>query len=71
MKRNHTELDGGGKMVRIQFSKSRRIFLALMMMWAIILVSFTGVLAADAKKPKAVPLTTKNPKIAIEELNHR
>ena len=58
-------------MVSIQFSKSRRIFLALMIMWAIILVPFSGVLVADAKKPPAVPLTTKNPNIAIEELDYR
>src|SRR5210317_796147 len=58
-------------MVSIQFSKSRRIFLALMIMWAIILVSFSGVSVADAKKPPAVPLTTKNPNIAIEELGYR
>jgi len=58
-------------MVSIQFSKSRRIFLALMITWAIILVSFSGVLVADAKKPSAVPLTTKNPNIAIEELDYR
>ena len=58
-------------MVSIQFSKSRRIFLALMIMWAIILVPFSGVLVADAKKPSAVPLTTKNPNIAIEELDYR
>lgn len=58
-------------MVRIQFFKSRRILLAFMVMWAIILVSFTGVLTADAKKPPAVPITTKNPDIAIEELNYR
>ena len=58
-------------MVSIQFSKSRRIFLSLMIMWAIILVPFSGVLVADAKKPPAVPLTTKNPNIAIEELDYR
>ena len=58
-------------MVSIQFSESRRIFLALMIMWAIILVPFSGVLVADAKKPSAVPLTTKNPNIAIEELDYR
>ena len=58
-------------MAPIQFSKGRRIFLAFMLMWAIILVSFTGVLTADAKKPQAVPLTTKNPNIAIEELEYR
>ncbi|MGB5920605.1 MAG: hypothetical protein WBH36_00140, partial [Syntrophobacteria bacterium] len=58
-------------MVSIQFSKRRRIFLALMIMWAIILVSFSGVSVADAKKPPAVPLTTKNPNIAIEELGYR
>ena len=58
-------------MVSIQFSKSRRIFLALMITWAIILVSFSGVLVADAKKPQAMPLTTKNPNIAIEELDYR
>ena len=58
-------------MVRIQFSKSRRIFLALMMMWAIILAPFSPVLTADAKKPQAAPITTKNPNIAIEALNYR
>ena len=58
-------------MVSIPFSKSRRIFLALMITWAIILVSFSGVLVADAKKPQAMPLTTKNPNIAIEELDYR
>ena len=58
-------------MVRIEFSKSRRIFLAFMMMWAFTLAPFSGVLAADEKKPPAVPITTKNPNIAIEELNHR
>ena len=42
-----------------------------MIMWAIILVPFSGVLVADAKKPPAVPLTTKNPNIAIEELDYR
>jgi small conductance mechanosensitive channel len=42
-----------------------------MIMWAIILVPFSGVLVADAKKPSAVPLTTKNPNIAIEELDYR
>ena len=58
-------------MVSIQFSKSRRVFPVLMIMWAIILVPFSGVLVADAKKPQAVPLTTKNPNIAIEELDYR
>jgi small conductance mechanosensitive channel len=42
-----------------------------MITWAIILVSFSGVLVADAKKPQAMPLTTKNPNIAIEELDYR
>jgi small conductance mechanosensitive channel len=42
-----------------------------MIMWAIILISFSGVLAAAAKKPQAVPLTTKNPNITIEELDFR
>jgi len=58
-------------MVSIQFFKSRRIFPALMIMWAIILVSFSGVLVADAKKPQAMPLTTKNSNITIEELDYR
>ena len=58
-------------MVRIQLSKSRRIFLVFMMMWAIILAPLSTVLAADAKKPQGVPVTTKNPNIAIEELNYR
>ena len=58
-------------MVSIQFSNSRRIFLAFMTMWVIILAPFSPVLATDAKKPQAVPITTKNPNIAIEELNYR
>ena len=41
------------------------------LMWAIILMPFSAALDANAKKQQAVPLTTKNPKIAIEELNHR
>jgi small conductance mechanosensitive channel len=71
LKGNHTDLDGGGKMVRIQFSKSRRILLAFMMMWATILAPFWSVLAADAKKPQGVALTTKNPNISLEELDYR
>ena len=58
-------------MVATRFSKSRRIFPVLMIMWAIILVPFSGVLAEDGKKPQPVPLTTKNPNITIEELEYR
>jgi len=42
-----------------------------MIIWAIILIPSSGVLAADDKKPQAEPLTTKNPNIAIEELEYR
>ena len=58
-------------MLRIQFSKSRRILLAFMVMWAITLAPFGSALAADAKKPQGVPLTTKNPNISLEELDYR
>ena len=58
-------------MVSIQFSNSRRIFFAFMIMWAIVLAPFSPVLTADAKKPPSAPLTTKNPNIAIEALNYR
>ena len=58
-------------MVRIQVSRSKRILLALMIMWAITLAPFSTVLTADAKKPPAVPITTKNPNIAIEALGYR
>jgi small conductance mechanosensitive channel len=58
-------------MASIQFSRSRKIFLALLMMWAITLVPFSTVLAADDPKPQAVPLTTKNPNISIEALGYR
>ena len=58
-------------MVATRFSKSRRVFPALMIMWAIILVPFSDVLAEDGKKAQAVPLTTKNPNITIEELEYR
>jgi small conductance mechanosensitive channel len=42
-----------------------------MMMWATILAPFWSVLAADAKKPQGVALTTKNPNISLEELDYR
>jgi len=58
-------------MTPIHFSKYKRILLALMIIWAIILIPSSGVLAADDKKPQAEPLTTKNPNIAIEELEYR
>ena len=58
-------------MARIQFSKSRKMFLAFVMMLAVILVFYSSVLAADAKKPRGVPLTTKNPNISLEELDYR
>jgi small conductance mechanosensitive channel len=41
-----------------------------MIMWAIVLAPFSPVLTADAKKPPAAPLTTKNPNIAIEALDY-
>jgi len=57
-------------MVSIQISNSRKIFPALMIMWAVILVPFSTLMAQDNEKPQAVPLTTKNPNIAIEELDY-
>jgi small conductance mechanosensitive channel len=71
VKRNHTAFDGGVKMAAKRFSGNKRIFPALMIMWAIILVPFSGVLAEDDKKPQALPLTTKNPNISIEALEYR
>ncbi|NIQ88867.1 MAG: mechanosensitive ion channel family protein, partial [Deltaproteobacteria bacterium] len=41
------------------------------MMLAVTLVFYSSVLAADAKKPQGVPLTTKNPNISLEELDYR
>ncbi|MGD8255075.1 MAG: mechanosensitive ion channel family protein [Syntrophobacterales bacterium] len=58
-------------MVRIQFSRSRKMSLAFVMMLAVTLVIYSSVLAADAKKPQGVPLTTKNPNISLEELDYR
>ena len=40
-------------------------------MWAIILAALSPAFAADAKESPAVPLTTKNPTITIEELKYR
>jgi small conductance mechanosensitive channel len=71
VKRNYTAFDGGVKMAAKRFSGNKRIFPALIVMWAIILVPFSGVLAEDDKKPQAVPLTTKNPNISIEALEYR
>jgi small conductance mechanosensitive channel len=45
--------------------------LAFVMMLAVTLVIYSSVLAADAKKPQGVPLTTKNPNISLEELDYR
>jgi small conductance mechanosensitive channel len=47
------------------------MFLAFVMMLAVSLVFYSSVLAADAKKPQGVPLTTKNPNISLEELDYR
>jgi small conductance mechanosensitive channel len=47
------------------------MFLAFVMMLAVTLVFYSSVLAADAKKPQGVPLTTKNPNISLEELDYR
>ena len=58
-------------MVATRFSRSRRILTALMIMWTIILVPLSGLLAEDDKKPQAVPLTTKDPSIAIAALEYR
>lgn len=55
----------------MQLSKIRRGLPALLVVWAIILVPFSGIFAADYKKPQAGPLTTKNPNIGIEELEYR
>jgi small conductance mechanosensitive channel len=71
VKRNHTAFDGGVKMASVQFFRSKRIFLALLMIWAIIPAAFSTVLAADDPKSQAVPLTTKNPNITIEALGYR
>ena len=58
-------------MTTTQFLKSRRIFLFLLIIGTIALAPLSTVLAQDNKKPKAIPLTTKNPSIAIEELDYR
>jgi len=54
-----------------RFLKSRRIFLTLLIIGTIILAPLSTVLAQDNKMAKAVPLTTKNPNLAIEELDFR
>ena len=57
-------------MKSIQFFKGRKTILVLLIIGAVILVPFSTVLAEESKKPQGIPKTTKNPNIAIEELDY-
>ena len=58
-------------MKKMQFFISRKLLLAVLIVGAIMLVPLSTVLAENNEKPKAFPLTTKNPNISIEELEYR
>jgi hypothetical protein len=53
----------------IHVLKNQRI-LSAFIVWAIILIPFSGVFAENDKKPEPTPLTTKNPNISKEELEY-
>jgi small conductance mechanosensitive channel len=57
-------------MMFIQVLKNKRILNAFMV-WAILLISFSGASAQSDKKSEPTPLTTNNPSISKEELGYR
>ena len=57
-------------MMFIQVLKNKRILKAFMV-WAILLISFSGASAESDKKSEPTPLTTNNPSISKEELGYR
>ena len=57
-------------MMFIQVLKNKRILNAFMV-WAILLISFSGASAESDKKSEPTPLTTNNPSISKEELGYR
>jgi len=52
-------------------TRNRTVFQALLFIFAIILMPVSGVFAQDDKKDPPAPVTTRNPDIPIEELEHR
>jgi small conductance mechanosensitive channel len=54
-----------------QYFKNRKIINGIAVIFAIILIPLSGVLAQDDKKPQPAPVTTNNPDISIEELEYR
>ena len=58
-------------MILIQFLKNQRLLSAYIIVWAIILMPFSGAFAESDKKPEPTPLTTNNPNISKEELAYR
>jgi small conductance mechanosensitive channel len=58
-------------MVMRQLLKNLKVFNGVVLIFAIILIPISGVLAQDDKKSQPAPVTTKNPDISIEELEYR
>jgi small conductance mechanosensitive channel len=56
-------------MMFIQVLKNKRI-LSAFIVWAILLIAFSGASAESDKKSEPTPLTTKNPNISKEELGY-
>jgi small conductance mechanosensitive channel len=54
-----------------QLLKTQKFFNGVVLIFAIILIPVSGVLAQDDKKSEPVPVTTNNPDISIEELEYR
>ena len=51
--------------------KNRNVFMGIVILIAILLIPASGVLAQNDKKSQPAPVTTKNPEIALEVLEHR
>ena len=58
-------------MIVIQFLRNQRGLSAFIILWAIILIPFSGAFATGDKKPEPTPLTTNHPDISKEELEYR
>ena len=52
-------------------ARNRKVITGIAFIFAIILIPVSGVLAQNDKKKQSAPVTTKNPEISVEELEHR
>ena len=58
-------------MTSIQFLKNQGVLGVFIIVWALLLIPFSGAFAQSDKKSEPAPLTTDNPNISKEELQYR